>query len=181
MDDQYIGKRCPACGLYLAGRKLAGPPVPATPSLEAIRRAASDDSWIPARMALPLVAEVERLTSERDTERALRIERDGLLAAERERFAVAYDAAQKLAGERDEARVDLEAARRDAATRQIIADDRWAAIERLEAAVEHFKTTNLALVVEVERLRGAVHESLAYDPYGMAGGAQIPLRALSVG
>jgi hypothetical protein len=75
MDDQYIGKRCPACGLYLAEcvlctpaeveaatrRKLAGPPVPATPSLEAIRRAASDDSWIPARMALPLVAEVERL------------------------------------------------------------------------------------------------------------------------
>ncbi len=110
MDDQYIGKRCPACGLYLAEcvlctpaeveaarrRKLAGPPVPATPSLEAIRRAASDDSWIPARMALPLVAEVERLTSERDTERALRIERDGLLAAERERFAVAHDAAQKL-------------------------------------------------------------------------------------
>ena len=104
MDDQYIGKRCPACGLYLAEcvlctpaeveaatrRKLAGPPVPATPSLEAIRRAASDDSWIPARMALPLVA-------------------------------------------------------------------------------------------EVERLRGAVHESLAYDPYGMAGGAQIPLRALNVG
>ena len=118
MDDQYIGKRCPACGLYLAEcvlctpaeveaatrRKLAGPPVPATPSLEAIRRAASDDSWIPARMALPLVAEVERLTSERDTERAMRIERDGLLAAERQRFSAAYDAAQKLAGERDEAR-----------------------------------------------------------------------------
>ncbi len=54
-----------------------------------------------------LLAEVERLTSERDTERAMRIERDGLLAAERERFAVAYDAAQKLAGERDEARVDF--------------------------------------------------------------------------
>jgi hypothetical protein len=34
---------------------------------------------------------------------------------------------------------------------------------------------------EVERLRGAVRESLAYDPYGMAGGAQIPLRALNVG
>ena len=51
-----------------------------------------------------LLAEVERLTSERDTERAMRIERDGLLAAERERFAVAYDAAQKLARERDDAR-----------------------------------------------------------------------------
>lgn len=29
--------------------------------LEGIKRAASDDSWIPARMALALVAEVERL------------------------------------------------------------------------------------------------------------------------
>lgn len=57
----------------------------------------------PLRVAA-LLAEVERLTSERDVERAMRIERDGLLAAERQRFTAAYDAAQKLAGERDEAR-----------------------------------------------------------------------------
>ncbi len=34
---------------------------------------------------------------------------------------------------------------------------------------------------EVERLTGAIRESLAYDTYGMAGGAQIPLRALNIG
>jgi len=93
MDDQYIGKRCPACGLYLAEcvlctpaeveaatrRKLAGPPVPATPSLEAIkaRLALAAGAWAVsahrpeidltlqkiAQVDAPaLVAEVERLT-----------------------------------------------------------------------------------------------------------------------
>lgn len=84
-------------------------------------------------------AEVERLTSERDVEKDMRIERACLLVAERLRFTVAYDAVQQMHRERGEARA------------------------------------------EVERLRGAVRESLAYDPYGMAGGAQIPLRALNVG
>lgn len=49
-------------------------------------------------------AEVERLTSER----AMRIERDGLLAAERQRFAVAYDAVQQMHRERGEARAEVE-------------------------------------------------------------------------
>ena len=52
-------------------------------------------------------AEVERLTSERDVERDMRIERDGLLAAERQRFTVAYDAVQQMHRERGEARADL--------------------------------------------------------------------------
>ena len=42
-----------------------------------------------------------------------------------------------------------EAAERDAATRQAIADDRWAAIERLEAVVEHLREQNAMLMEEL--------------------------------
>ena len=55
-----------------------------------------------------LLAEVERLTSERDVERDMRVERAGLLAAERMRFAVAYDAVQQLHRERAAARAEVE-------------------------------------------------------------------------
>lgn len=42
-----------------------------------------------------------------------------------------------------------EAAERDAATRQAIADDRWAAIERLEAVVAHLRKQNAMLMEEL--------------------------------
>ena len=69
---------------------------------------------------------------------------------------------------------DLEAARRDADTRQIIANDRWAEIERLEAKIQHLEskqapafTLSVSVMVWHDCARLHIHRRNA-DGSGMA-------------